>query len=243
MRRRIPFGNTVLLGALALALSACDGSPDTAAVPAPSGADPGAAKATAATQAREATTNAADAGQTSVGSPTAPPPQTMFAEPGAGLRIAPVAGMQVQQDFRRDYLAASTWKLFAEPDSTGTPLVALVLDGSNKLTAAELRIGTSTDPTALEKCIEPPAEATGPASAASVGGQPFTHFSVGDAAMSHYVSAESYRAVREGKCYAIDLVIAGTRPEVYDPPRTPPFSNEEARKQLATALEAVHWVQ
>lgn len=242
MRRRIPFGNTVLLGALALALSACDGSPDNPAVPAPSGADPGAAKAAAPAQAHDATPHPADAAQTGVGAPTAPPP-TMFAEPGAGLRIAPVAGMQVQQDFSRDYLASSTWKLFADPSSKGTPLVALVLDGSNKLTAAELRIGTSNDPTELEKCIEPPAEATGPASAANVGGQPFTHFSVGDAAMSHYVSAESYRAVREGKCYAIDLVIAGTRPEVYDPPRTPPFSNEEARKQLTTALEAVHWVQ
>lgn len=242
MRRRIPFGNTVLLGALALALSACDGSPDNAAMPVPSGADPGAAKAPVAAQARDATTHPAGNAQSSVGTPTAPT-ATMFAEPGAGLSIAPVAGMQVRQDFRRDYLASSGWKLFAEPDSKGTPLVALVLDGSNKLTAAELRIGTSSDPAELEKCIEPPTEATGPASAANVGGQPFTHFSVGDAAMSHYVSAESYRAVRDGKCYAIDLVIAGTRPEVYDPPRTPPFSNEEARKQLATALEAVHWVR
>ena len=28
---------------------------------------------------------------------------------------------------------------------------------------------------------------------------------------------------------AIDLIIAGTRPEVYDPPRTPPFTAEQAK--------------
>jgi len=61
--------------------------------------------------------------------------------------------------------------------------------------------------------------------------------------MSHYVSAGSYRAVHNGACYAIDLVVAGTRPDVYDPPRTPPFSQQEAASRLAEALKAVYWTQ
>jgi hypothetical protein len=95
----------------------------------------------------------------------------------------------------------------------------------------------------VEQCLELPAEATSPTDTVQIDGVAFTHFIVGDAAMSHYVSAESYRAVQDGRCYAVDLVVAGTRPEVYDPPRTPPFSNEEAKQKLAAALGAVHWVK
>jgi anthranilate synthase component 1/para-aminobenzoate synthetase len=62
-----------------------------------------------------------------------------------------------------------------------------------------------------------------------------------DAAMSHYLSADSYRVVQGGACYAVDLIIAGTRPEVYDPPRTPPFTAQQAKAALAAMLAAVHW--
>jgi len=216
---------------LTMLLCACSpqGQGDAAPIVSPSGADPGAAKA-------------ADPGGAVS---TAGRPAPVYQEGASGVAVGPVAGTRVAHDFQRDYLASPAWKLFAPPDSVGTPLVALVLDGSDRLTAGELRIGRSDNAAAIKSCLEMPAEATGPAVAATVdiGGVPFTHFTVGDAAMSHYVNAESYRAVHDGGCYAIDLVVAGTRPEVYDPPPTPPFAQEEAASRLAEALKTVYWVE
>lgn len=171
----------------------------------------------------------------------APAPASVFSESPAGLRIDTVPGMHAVQDFKRSYLALDSWKLFAEPGSTGTPLVALVMDGSNEITAAELRVGRSSDAAAVKACLQAPAEATSATDSVTLAGVPFTHFRSGDAAMSHYLTADSYRAVRDGACYAIDQLIFGTRPEVYDPPRTPPFSEAAAKAQLDTALKAVHW--
>lgn len=151
--------------------------------------------------------------------------------------------MELRRDFTRSYLTLDGWKLFDASGSTGSPLAALVLDGSNEVTAAELRVGRSDDAGAVADCVTPPAEATGPADTVDIGGVSFTHFPVGDAAMSHYVSADSYRAVQHGRCYAIDLVVAGTRPEVYDPPREPPFSNELAKQKLRDALSSIHWIK
>jgi len=233
MVKRLNPALPVLTAALLLALTACSqpaaegaGTPDA---PVASGADPGAAKGAGAPVSAEA--------RDAVAGP-------VYAEGKGGIALRAVAGTRVAHDFQRDYLASPSWKLFAPPESVGTPLVALVLDGSDRVTAAELRIGRSDDAAAVSECLATPAEATGPAAPATVdiGGVPFTHFSVGDAAMSHYVNAESYRALHSGACYAIDLVVAGTRPEVYDPPRTPPFSQQDAASRLAEALKAVYWL-
>lgn len=187
--------------------------------------------------------------ETGNGTPPTPVPaataqdQPAYSDPGSGITIAPVDGARITHDFNTGILTAASWKLFAEPDSIGTPLVGLVLDGSDRITTGEMRIGRSDDAASVAACLALPAEATGPVSpdTVDIGGVPFTHFKVGDAAMSHYVSADSYRAIRDGNCYAIDLVVAGTRPEVYDPPRTPPFSQQEAQARLSKALAAVRW--
>lgn len=214
----------LLLAAL-LATAGCSPSPE--GTPQPSGADPGAAKAAVA----------ADA----AANPEAP--TFAFSEPPPGIALAAVPGMELRRDFTRSYLALDGWKLFDASGSKGSPLAALVLDGSNEVTAAELRVGRSDDAGAVADCLTPPAEATGPVDTVDVGGVSFTHFPVGDAAMSHYVSADSYRAVQHGRCYAIDLVVAGTRPEVYDPPREPPFSNELAKQKLRDALSSISWIK
>ncbi|WP_157074304.1 hypothetical protein [Pseudoxanthomonas mexicana] len=45
--------------------------------------------------------------------------------------------------------------------------------------------------------------------------------------------------MRNECCIAIDLLVAGTRPEVYDPPATAPFDEAAARARLQEALAAV----
>lgn len=154
-----------------------------------------------------------------------------------GFSLVVPADMQVRHDFGRSYLDEARWKAFAATDSQGTPVVALVLKGSNHITTAALRIGVSTAARALANCTQMPDN--GMASGrdtVKLGGADFVHFHAGDAAMSHYLQVEGYRTVHAGRCYAIDLWISGTRPEVYDPPATPPFTNQQAQRALHQAL-------
>lgn len=154
-----------------------------------------------------------------------------------GFAIAVPPGMYVRHDFQRSYLGGAAWKSFVGADDHGEPVVALVLDHSNAVTAAELRIGVGDDATARAHCLDVPASGV-PAqvSRVTLAGVRFTRFRAVDAAMSHYLRVDAYRAVHDGRCYAIDLLVTGTRPEVYDPPATPPFEQDEARERLRDAL-------
>jgi hypothetical protein len=57
--------------------------------------------------------------------------------------------------------------------------------------------------------------------------------------MSHSLDVHSYRAVRRGACYAIDLLVYGTNPQVFDPPATPPFSRAEAFARMRSVLASL----
>lgn len=163
-----------------------------------------------------------------------------FADQAAGVAVLPVEGFELQQHFRRSYFGGDQWKSFAGPDSVGRPLAALVLHGSNEVTAAELRLGSSNNAGALAECVQAANSAeTSRTEEVRIDGQVFHHFHAADAAMSHYLDVDAYRAVRHGHCIAIDLVIVGTRPEVYDPPRMPPFDQATAKARLQQALAAV----
>lgn len=153
---------------------------------------------------------------------------------GFTLHYAPQ--LRMTRSFRRNDLGNGRWKAYAGPGSAGDPVVALVLPGSNHVTAAELRIGASRDPAAVRSCTQPPGAAQGTPSRRTVDGVPFTYFRAADAAMSHYLETRSYRAVHDGACIAIDLLVTGTRPEVYDPPATPPFTQARAFERLQRAL-------
>jgi len=172
-----------------------------------------------------------------------PNADAMHEDPEHGFAIAVPAGMQLRHDFQRSYLGDASWKAFAGPDTHGRPAVALVLDGSNRITAAELRIGIGTDGEALAHCLDVPASGSSAAAGTvTLAGVPFTHFHAADAAMSHYLEVDGYRAVHADRCYAIDLLLTGTRPEVYDPPATPPFEQADAKRRLREALEGFRFM-
>lgn len=181
-------------------------------------------------------------GQPSIGvkvlaSPAAISADRNFVDAALGFSLAVPRSMQLRRDFQRSYLDAARWKAFAAPASRGEAAAALVLDGSNKITAAELRVGVSPDPAAVTLCTHVPASApSAEKDSINLDGTDFVHFHAADAAMSHYLQVEGYRAVHDGRCYAIDLWISGTRPEVYDPPRHAPFTRDDALRQLHAAL-------
>lgn len=146
-------------------------------------------------------------------------------------------GWTIHHDFSASYLANGAWKTNAGPDSQGSPVVALVAPGSNHITDAEIRIGASKAASEVQRCTTPPAAVRrGSLAHETIGGMDFTTFEAADAAMSHYLDVHSYRAVRRGACYAIDLLVYGTNPQVFDPPATPPFSRAEAFARLRSVL-------
>lgn len=170
--------------------------------------------------------------------------QAQFVDEALGVAILPWPGFTLRRDFRRSYLAIDDWKAFAQTDSRGKAVAALVLDGSNEVTAAELRVGVSDDADSVARCLEVSDSALPtPRDEVRIDGQPFRHFRASDAAMSHYLTVDAYRAVRQQRCYAIDLLVVGTRPEVYDPPRTPPFDGAVAQARLHEALAAIRFVK
>lgn len=179
-----------------------------------------------------------DASESAHPTPTAP-----LVDTAHGFAITVPHDMHVRRDFQRNYLANGAWKSFAADDSHGSPLLALVLDGSNAITAAELRIGAGDDADARAHCLDAPSSGV-PAQASQVviAGVPFIRFHAADAAMSHYLDVDAYRAIHAGRCYAIDLLLTGTRPEVYDPPATPPFAQDAAGQRLREALAGFHFL-
>lgn len=155
-----------------------------------------------------------------------------------GFRIDYPATLRASRTFDAGYLANAAWKTYAGPDSRGEPVLALTLPDSNEVTAGELRIGVSHEATAVKQCGDPPgALRPGSVGHANVNGIDFVHFDAGDAAMSHYLDVHSYRTVHAGRCYAIDLLVIGTRPEVYDPPATQPFTPDAAFARLYKTLQ------
>lgn len=198
--------------------------------------------------------NATPATRTAASTPPPPPVsdaqasrialQAQFVDEALGVAILPWPGFTLRRDFRRSYLATGDWKAFAQADSRGKAVAALVLDGSNEVTAAELRVGVSDDADSVARCLEVSDSALPtPRDEVRIDGQPFRHFRASDAAMSHYLTVDAYRAVRQQRCYAIDLLVVGTRPEVYDPPRTPPFEGAVAQARLREALAAIRFVK
>lgn len=146
-----------------------------------------------------------------------------------GFRIDVPTGWTLRHDFRSSYLANGEWKTFAAPDSRGEPVLSLIMPGSNHVTDAEIRIGASRDPAEVQRCTAPPSSMrAGSIATQRINGIDFTTFEVADAAMSHHLDADAFRVVHDGACYAIDLLVYGVNPEVYDPPATPPFSDARA---------------
>ncbi len=168
----------------------------------------------------------------------------VFSSDEWGFQIDYPSAWTLQRDFDHGYLDNGAWKTYAAPGSKGTPVLALSLPGSNAITAGELRIGVSDAADEVRRCTVPPdAVRPGSVGEARIGDAAFATFEAADAAMSHYLSVRSYRTVHDGRCYAIDLLVTGTNPQVYDPPPTPPFTRAHAFEQLQQALQGFRFTR
>jgi len=198
--------------ALSVVLAACSGG-NTADAPSPASAP-------------QAETN------------SAPEASPAFVSQAWGFRIDVPSGWTLRRDFQSGYLASGAWKAFAAPDSQGEPVLSLTVPGSNHITDAEIRIGASRDPVEVQRCTAPSsAVVAGSVATQRVNGIPFTTFEAADAAMSHHLNVHALRVVHGGACYAIDLLVYGVNPQVYDPPATPPFADAHAFGAMRAVIQ------
>lgn len=170
-------------------------------------------------------------------------PTRTFVSKQYGIRLRYPADLVLQHGFKRSYLNNGDWTTYAGPDAPpGKALVALVMPESDRVTDGELRIGVSRQPRAVKTCTRLPAAARrASAGHAKISGVDFTTYKAADAAMSHYLTVRSFRAVHNNTCYAMDVLVYGTNPNVYDPPVTPPFSKERVFQRLIPVAHALQF--
>ena len=176
-----------------------------------------------------------------IGAPEASP---AFVSQAWGFRIDVPSGWTLRRNFQSSYLTNDAWKTFAAPGSQGEPVLSLTVPGSNHITDAELRIGVSRAPAEVQRCTTPPsAMRAGSIATQRINGVPFTTFEAADAAMSHHLTVHAFRVVHGGACYAIDLLVFGVNPQVYDPPATPPFSDAKAFAAMRAVIQTFRFEQ
>jgi uncharacterized lipoprotein NlpE involved in copper resistance len=161
-----------------------------------------------------------------------------------GVRIDYPADLELRRNFKRSYLANGNWKTYAGPDTPpGKAIFDLIMPDSNDVTAGELRLGASRDPAAIHNCARLPSAARpGSKGQTTISGVNFTTYTAGDAAMSHYLMTRSFRAVHHGACYAMDVLVFGTNPKVYSPPKKPPFTKKQVFKRLIPVAHNLQFI-
>lgn len=164
-----------------------------------------------------------------------------FESDAVDLSVTYASDLQASTHFNGNQQAGDAWAAMSAPDSSGRQIFMLTLPDSNDVTTAQMRIGANSDAHAVANCGAPPdaprVEDTG---TTTVNGTMFRTFHAADAGMNHYHKVRGYRVTQDGQCIAIDLLVTGTNPDVYDPPRQPPFTTDAAFAKLRSALDGVH---
>ncbi len=130
-----------------------------------------------------------------------------------GVLLTYPEGAEVSETFDNPWLP-NVWSLTAGPDEAGTPIVAITTYRTESERSyprhytALVRIGVS-DSTA--SCLSARTD-QGETALPDVewGGETFKAFSFGDAGMMRYMKGVSYRAEKDGRCFAIEQVAAGS---------------------------------
>lgn len=165
-----------------------------------------------------------------------------FFEPTTGFHLETPRNF-TRRETTAGYWITSTWRVDAAANQPGEAVADWVLTGSNDVMQAFLRFGFSAASESVEHCLSPAiGDATTATNQVMLGGLPFTHYGFSDAGMSHFIEVDAYRSHHAGRCLAIDLVVQGTNPLVYDPPRQEPFSQAQAKHELHALLLRVEWL-
>ena len=137
-----------------------------------------------------------------------------------GFQIIYPATLSATSTFSSSYLLPNSWNVNAK-ETAGDQIVDIIYPESNEVLSAEIRIGGSAEPAGVGSCFS--FDKNFATSTLMINGIRFVRSISSDAAMSHFSNITSFRTLHNGACIAIDEVIYGTNPDVYDPPRSLPF--------------------
>ncbi len=170
-------------------------------------------------------------------------PANTYTDPSTGFHLTWTSQFVQADKSPSGYMLPTTWRIDMRPGETGRLQASWVLKGSNAVTTAVLRYGVSGGANSFENCLQPSSgQRNVSTNQVMIGGRPFTHYQLRGAAMSHYRFVDAYRSRYAGRCYAIDLIVAGTAPQVYAPPRTAPFTLSHAKDALHQLLLRINWL-
>lgn len=167
--------------------------------------------------------------------------QVTFRSEEYGFAIAFPADFDVHPYFESSYMQQGLWKTYARAGPPGQAVVALVLEGSVPASHAALRIGVSRNGKALATC-EQPSFGTSRASfhTTQLDSIDFVAFTAGGVGAGNFMTVRSYRAVHNGACYAIDLLLFGR--SSFTPGGKSSFTREGALERMDVALAGFRFI-
>lgn len=134
-----------------------------------------------------------------------------------GFTVTYPEAARLEEAFSPEYHISDAWRVNALPDGTGTPIAAVIAYSTESDHSyprhfnAQVRIGASTDPDELARCLEAASEqGETPLPDANLNGTAWKAFEFGDAGMMQYVRGVSYRTVHEGACVAVEKMQIGS---------------------------------
>lgn len=140
-----------------------------------------------------------------------------------GFEISYPKNLSPEASFRKYYALSDKWRSQAAENQNGIAIVAIPvfrITNENGIAtgkpyplyfSAEVRVGVSSDPQAVADCLKTdPGYTEQKHETVTLNGAQFERFEFADAAMMQYVQGVSYRAVHDGKCFAIEQLRAGS---------------------------------
>jgi hypothetical protein len=139
--------------------------------------------------------------------------------------------------FDSQYHLPPTWRANALPDTTGTPIFAIVGYSTQSSSSypryfeTEVRIGASKDPKEIAVC-----ERVGNGEVAMpnkvIGGVTWKAFAMQDAGMMQYLSDVSYRVIHDKACFALEEIQTGSSYRD-DPPSSSDIADSVLKQKYA----------
>ncbi|MDB5194917.1 MAG: hypothetical protein JWO84_101 [Parcubacteria group bacterium] len=170
--------------------------------------------------------------------------QAIFSDGEHGFTIRYLQSYETDYTFASFYHLPANWRAQALATGTGTPVIAIIGSRTQsdhsypRYYDAEVRIGASSDPKEVARCLVPATDqGEQQLPDVTLGETSFKAFSFQDAAMMQYLKGVSYRTLHNGSCIAVEKLATGS--SYADDPKSKDDIPQATLDQAYAALDAV----
>jgi len=162
-----------------------------------------------------------------------------------GFSISHPASLTPETTFSNNYHLSSSWRSGAfEEKTNGRAIIAFPVfrvEQSNtypRYFDGELRVGASMDQYDIQHCMDnDQGSMDGEIATKNINGIEFTAFPIHDAAMMQSIKGVSYRAIRNGICFAMEALVSQSN--YRDDPITSSTLSDETLDSYYKTIEAI----